>query len=422
VDSLRKRIIVKAGRRGGKTVGIATRAVKRFLKGRRQLYATPTAEQLTAFWFEVKRALKEPIDEGIYRINETEHFIEVLGTKQRIRAKTAWNADTLRGDFADDLYLDEFQLMNEDAWSEVGAPMLLDNNGDAVFIFTPPSLRSAGVSKARDPRHATKLFNKHKDDTTGMWQTIHFSSHDNPFISTEALQLVTTDMTLDSYRREIMAEDDEIETSWLVHSKFNESLCKIKRFSIPKNWDVHSGHDFGSANPAALFIAQVKLPLPPGAPAYMRVNDLVAFREYAPGPGFSTAQHATRFKELVEGYQIRKRVGGNQTTEDEIRQGYGAHGWAITAPTLTKVNAQLDRVIGLEEQNKLYIFDDLIVTLSQIANCLWELDDQNKPINKVKDEPEYHLLACLRYIGSDFTPETVVTGQPQAAVRYGVRR
>ncbi len=37
VNSLAKRLIVKAGRRGGKTWGISKRAVKRFLTGRRQL-------------------------------------------------------------------------------------------------------------------------------------------------------------------------------------------------------------------------------------------------------------------------------------------------------------------------------------------------------------------------------------------------
>ncbi len=41
-----KRIMVRAGRRGGKTTGIAKRMVLRFLKGRRQSYVTPTLEQV----------------------------------------------------------------------------------------------------------------------------------------------------------------------------------------------------------------------------------------------------------------------------------------------------------------------------------------------------------------------------------------
>jgi hypothetical protein len=207
IDSTAKRKVIRAGRRGGKTVGIATGSVKKFLAGRRVLYAAPTADQLQAYWFEVKRALAEPLDAGVFYKNETDHVIEVPGTKQRIRAKTAYNADTLRGDYADDLYLDEWQLMSEDAWELVGAPMLLDNNGDATFIYTPPSLHSTSVSKARDPQHAAKLFKRALLDPTGRWATFHFSSRDNPHISAEAIDELAEDMTALAYRMEIEAED-----------------------------------------------------------------------------------------------------------------------------------------------------------------------------------------------------------------------
>lgn len=182
-------------------------AVEHFLKGRRVLYAAPTADQLARFWKTVIDALQEPIDAGVFYKNETEHIIERKGTEQRIRAKTAWNADTLRGDYADVLILDEYQLMNEDAWGVVGAPMLLDNNGDAVFIYTPPSLRSAGITKAHDPQHAAKLFKRAAGDTSGRWAAFHFTSHDNPHISREALADITQDMTRLAYRQEIEAED-----------------------------------------------------------------------------------------------------------------------------------------------------------------------------------------------------------------------
>lgn len=207
VHSEAKRIVVRAGRRGGKTVGVAIRAVERFLAGRRVLYAAPTQEQIQRFWVTVTRALQETIDAGVFVKNETYHTIELAGTEQRIRAKTAWNADTLRGDYADDLILDEWQLMNEDAWGVVGAPMLLDNNGDATFIYTPPSLHSRSTSKATDPQHAAKLFKKAKADTSGRWQTFHFTSHDNPHISAEAISELAGDMTAIAYRMEINAED-----------------------------------------------------------------------------------------------------------------------------------------------------------------------------------------------------------------------
>jgi phage terminase large subunit-like protein len=145
----------------------------------------------------------------VFRKNESDHTIELIGTEQRIKAKTAWNADTLRGDYADDLYLDEWQLMNEEAWEVVGAPMLLDNDGDAVFIYTPPSLKSRSVSKADDPQHAAKLFKKaqEKSKESDRWAAFHFRSQDNPHISDTALNEITSDMTSLAYRMEILAED-----------------------------------------------------------------------------------------------------------------------------------------------------------------------------------------------------------------------
>jgi len=206
-----KRKIVRAGRRSGKTTGVSILAVEKFLQGHRVLYATPTADQIKKFWSEVTIALAEPVNAGVYRKNESEHSIELPGEPQRIRAKTAWNADTLRGDYADVLILDEWQLMNEDAWEVVGAPMLIDNNGDAVFIYTPPSLHSRSVTKARDLQHARKMYKRAEEDKTGRWLALHFTSHDNPYLSQEGLAEVAGDMTKLAYRQEIMAEEiDEV--------------------------------------------------------------------------------------------------------------------------------------------------------------------------------------------------------------------
>jgi hypothetical protein len=205
-----KRIMIRAGRRGGKTTGVANRTVMRFLEGKRILYAAPTAGQVDTFWTTVTRILADLINQKIFIKNETEKYIELPGTEQRIKAKTAWNADSFRGDYADELIFDEYQLMNEDVWDRVGAPMLLDNNGDAIFIYTPPSLHSRSVSKASDKQHAAKMFRAFQErEKTDLerYRTFHFTSHDNPYISKEALAEISKDMMGLSYRMEIMAED-----------------------------------------------------------------------------------------------------------------------------------------------------------------------------------------------------------------------
>lgn len=211
INSTAKRKIIRAGRRGGKTTGIAILACEAFLTGRRVLYAAPTSDQVGKFWTEVVNAFYDLIQNKILIKNETEHTLEWANqprNEARIRAKTAWNADTLRGDYADLLILDEYQLMAEDAWGVVGAPMLVDNNGDAVFIYTPPSIRSSGISKARDKKHAPKLFKRAEKDTRGRWAVFHFTSFENPHISKEALDDLTEDMSSVAYRQEMLADDD----------------------------------------------------------------------------------------------------------------------------------------------------------------------------------------------------------------------
>src|SRR5262249_3480028 len=93
------------------------------------------------------------------------------------------------------------------AWQQVGAPMLLDNNGDAVFIFTPPTIRAAAMSKAADKRHASKLYKKAEADKSGRWAVFHFASAANPFISAEALEEISSDMSRRDYEHEILALD-----------------------------------------------------------------------------------------------------------------------------------------------------------------------------------------------------------------------
>ncbi len=164
------------------------------LKGRRVLEAAPTAEQTNAFWDKCKRYLREPIEAGYIYKNESERILE-LSTGGRIHTNTACTADTVRGAYADPLILDEYSIMDPSTWTEVGAPMLLDNNGDAIFVFTP---------KRRN--HAFQMFVKASDDATSRWDAWHFTSHDNPHLSKAALAEITQDMTESAYKQEILAE------------------------------------------------------------------------------------------------------------------------------------------------------------------------------------------------------------------------
>jgi hypothetical protein len=104
----------------------------------------------------------------------------------------------LRGDYADLLILDEYQLIDPDAWELVGAPMLLDNDGDAMFFYT---------QKPRGKHHSSNLLKKAQEDTTGRWEAFVYSSLVNPHLSKKALDDIVQDMTREGYKSEILAED-----------------------------------------------------------------------------------------------------------------------------------------------------------------------------------------------------------------------
>lgn len=236
VDTVAKRKIIKAGRRFGKTVSAARIAVEAFLKGRRVLYGVPTSDQLNRFWAEVNWSLEQPIEGGLYKKNETEHFIELPRTNQRIRAKTMWNPATARGDYADDLILDEWQLMDEDVWGYVGAPMLADNNGNAVFMFTVPSLHSREISKAQDPRHAVRMYKDaleemrlaREEGRPSEWFAMHGVSHDNPNLSKEGLASMVRDMTTAAYKQEILGEDvNEAEGALWTYALLDQTRVRL---------------------------------------------------------------------------------------------------------------------------------------------------------------------------------------------------
>lgn len=395
------RKVIRAGRRGGKTVEAAIDDVEDFIFNNwRCLYGVPTSDQLDKYWEEVCWMLNPLIKAGFLKKNETEHTIKWVNPSEsqreaRIKAKTCWNADTLRGGWAHKLTLDEFQLMSEDTFIRVGAPMLLDKNGIAKFIYTPPSLYSKGVSKALDPRHAAKLFKRAMLDTTGRWGAITYPSHDNPHLSIEALDEIVSDMSDEAYRQEVLAEDDDLMDSWMVFRAFNHDTQVIPRYEIPLTFPRWMGHDFGTANPAALLIAQ--------DPA---TGIFIIEEEYFPG-GKDPDVHVKAWQEMTKGMSVMARVGGNQTTEVETREAYRMHGWWIQAPKIKEPGAQIDRVRALFELNKVFIFDDLQGLRSELNNCLWDINEDGTASDKIKNSNRFHRIDCLKSIATFWRPETV---------------
>ncbi len=202
----------------------------------------------------------------------------------------------------------------------------------------------------------------------------------------------------------------------LIYNMFNEAVCVIDRFPIPINWLVYVGHDFGPDNPAALFTAQ-----DPGTGQFYH------FHEYLPGPGVAVHDRVAAWKKIIslpgeEGklnpktYNVMRRVGGAPTEEDS-RELCNAHGWVITKPKISHVEPQILKVQGMHQLNKIFVFRDLVHYLDEKRTFSRKLNDAGEVTEDIADESKYHLMACERYLMSEFVPETVPVSPPSPTVR-----
>lgn len=221
VDHPAKRKVINAGRRAGKTEMWAVGAIEAMLAGRKVLLSSTSQDQADIFWTRIK-AWTAPIHAYCYK-NETKRILEFNGG--RIRVKTGSDADVLRGEDADYLIMDECSRLDPAAWFEVGAPMLADRDGTAVFITTPNRKNWFYL-----------LYNRALADTSGRWKAWHFTSLANPYLNKLALNDLISDMTEEAYRQEILAEF--LESGGEVFRNI-EAVCKLKPAS---GWQ--HGHEY----------------------------------------------------------------------------------------------------------------------------------------------------------------------------------
>lgn len=221
--------IAAAGRRGGKTTYGAYKATKRFLSGKRILLASPSQNQVDAFWDKLREWFYDAFDAKAVIKNEQRRILTLPFNKRgRIECRTARYANDLRGGFADLIILDEFAYLKdaEVALHEVIEPMLLDTDGD-LDIFSSPRAGS----------YFNKIYTQALEGKLDEWEAFHFISNDNPHLKPDALARLEKNSKLRggirAFNQEILAQIlDEVEGSiwkraWIDHSPTPERLIRI---------------------------------------------------------------------------------------------------------------------------------------------------------------------------------------------------
>jgi hypothetical protein len=177
-----------------------------------------------------------------------------------------------------------------------------------------------------------------------------------------------------------------------------DSGSVVEPFSVPENWHVYVGHDFGTVNMAGLWVAQDPT-----------TGYLYIFKEYLDG-GKATWEHVDKWREMSSGLRLMKRVGG-ATHEEGWRGDFSQAGWMIHKPSVRDVEEGIQRVYGLIKTGKLFICRNCLYTLDEIQSYSYELDENYLPTGKIADKERYHIMDALRYVLSDFLPVSSSYGE-----------
>lgn len=227
-------VMVIAGRRFGKTVLAVNEIVRRAIEipHARIWYVAPTKDQ--AYRIAWRLMFKYIPKEIIRNKREDRHTIE-LTNGSLIEFLGVQDQVFLLGTGLHFVVLDEFPTIPWTVWIDVVKPMLLDYNGDALFIGSVPDPKVHSITKEfiemyEDALSATRM---------GTEQTaFNFPTLDNPHVNHEKLARDIQDLVRKGREKDVkrIYEGAYTREFGLVFPGFNYDIHTCEPFKVPGNW------------------------------------------------------------------------------------------------------------------------------------------------------------------------------------------
>lgn len=322
---------------------------------------------------------------------ESDKVYQFKDGKTRVIFGSATNPESIESATAKAAWLDEAgqTQFKREAWEAIQRRLSI-HQGRALFTTT---LYGYGWLK-------TELYDRWKGGDSDI-EVIQFKSTVNPAFPKEEYERAKR--TMPFWKFGLFYDAQYERPAGLIYDSFDQDVCIIDRMPIPKEWHIYVGHDFGGANPAAMFYAQDP-----------STGFFYAYHSYKPNESKTVAEQVNEFKKITQGYNVIKRAGGSHQ-EIGWRDDYTAHGWPIQEPKYSNdVEVGIEKVYALNKLNKVFVFRDMYDYLDEKLSYSRELDDEYNPTDKIADKARFHLMDCERSILSDFTPETVSGGRPRS--------
>lgn len=182
----------------------------------------------------------------------------------------------------------------------------------------------------------------------------------------------------------------------VIYSDFDETIHLIKMPAIPMKWNWHVGIDPGAVHTALVWVAE--------EPA---TNKYYIVHSYLDESKITTKEHVKKAMKFSEYSRVVRWVGGAKTNEEQFRLDWTAEGIHVRQPEISDVESQIDRIITLLKEKRLFIVDndentvstdDEMSLVDEFRSYSRELDENGKPTDRIKDDKKFHKLAACRYV------------------------
>jgi len=239
-------IMVIAGRRFGKTVMAVNEVIDTALEMpySRVWYVAHTKDQayevawrmMLDHWRDKEERIHPPFIPN-YIIEERRkdrHYIKLFNGSL-IQLRGIQDELFILGAGLEFVVLDEFAAMPWSAWYDTLKPMLLDKNGNALFICTIPDPKIHNITPEFIDMYESLFYGLEKDSKN---KAFNFTSFQNPHISKEKIEADIKDlerkgMGADAKR---LYHGEYTREYGLVFPKFNYDEHTVESFDVPSNW------------------------------------------------------------------------------------------------------------------------------------------------------------------------------------------
>lgn len=189
-----------------------------------------------------------------------------------------------------------------------------------------------------------------------------------------------------------------------IYDCFDPDFHKLpgKDFSLPVNWPLYCGVDFGAPNMAATFFyencEELEGPTNKGKPILKKTGKYVAFAEYRPNESRKVQDHVEAMRKIIGRSHPDICVGGAKS-EGQWRSEFAAAGWPIWEPDQPDVEVGISRVYATIAEDRLFVMDTCPHLLDEIQSYSREVDENGEPLDMtIADKDTYHSADSVRYL------------------------